>query len=140
MLEQGLHRDSPPVQVHGGDCWNAGKRTRGISLDQARRALTEGAKACGACRPHSALGSWRGSAAEPTWASYRAQLAHWADGRVLLRVSSRGRCVRCRGPACRRATVGPDPQVGWPWDVGFARRAAPTMVQVVRVDRLWDGA
>ncbi|MFB6775344.1 DUF6233 domain-containing protein [Streptomyces sp. NPDC056337] len=49
LLEQGLNRDSPPVQVHCGDCWNKGKRTRGISLDDARRALTEGVKACGVC-------------------------------------------------------------------------------------------
>ncbi len=56
LLEQGLNRDSPPAQVHCGDCWNAGKRTRGISLDESRRALTEGVRACGACRPDSALG------------------------------------------------------------------------------------
>ncbi|GGQ83627.1 DUF6233 domain-containing protein [Streptomyces flaveolus] len=56
LLEQGLNRDTPPVQVHVGDCWNAGKRVRGISRDEARRALVEGVKACGACRPDSALG------------------------------------------------------------------------------------
>ncbi|MFF9458069.1 DUF6233 domain-containing protein [Streptomyces flaveolus] len=56
LLEQGLNRDSPPVQVHVGDCWNAGKRTRGISRDEARRALVEGVKPCGACRPDSELG------------------------------------------------------------------------------------
>ncbi|MFD5453884.1 DUF6233 domain-containing protein, partial [Streptomyces olivaceus] len=56
LLEQGLNRSSPPVQVHCGDCWNKGKRTIGISLDEARRALTEGVKACGACRPDSRLG------------------------------------------------------------------------------------
>jgi hypothetical protein len=56
LLELGLNRDSPPVQVHVGDCWNKGKRTRGISLDEARRAITEGVKPCGACRPDSALG------------------------------------------------------------------------------------
>ncbi|MFE9287855.1 DUF6233 domain-containing protein [Streptomyces olivaceus] len=56
LLEQGLNRSSPPVQVHCGDCWNEGKRTIGISLDEARRALTEGVRACGACRPDSRLG------------------------------------------------------------------------------------
>ncbi|MFJ9671292.1 DUF6233 domain-containing protein [Streptomyces sp. NPDC101221] len=56
LLELGLNRDSPPVQVHQGDCWNSGKRTRGISLDEARRAITEGVKPCDVCRPDSALG------------------------------------------------------------------------------------
>jgi hypothetical protein len=56
LLETGLNRDAPPVQVHQGDCWNRGKRTRGISLDEARRAITEGVKACDVCRPDSALG------------------------------------------------------------------------------------
>ncbi|MFH8531465.1 DUF6233 domain-containing protein [Streptomyces tendae] len=56
LLELGLNRNSPPVQVHQGDCWNSGKRTRGISLDEARRAITEGVKPCDACRPDSALG------------------------------------------------------------------------------------
>ncbi|WP_238697044.1 DUF6233 domain-containing protein [Streptomyces sp. E5N298] len=56
LLEQGLNRNSPPVQVHCGDCWNKGKRTLGIRLDVARRALIEGVKACGACRPDSRLG------------------------------------------------------------------------------------
>ncbi|MFF0588373.1 DUF6233 domain-containing protein [Streptomyces sp. NPDC003781] len=56
LLELGLNRNSPPVQVHQGDCWNSGKRTRGISLDEARRAITEGVKPCNVCRPDSALG------------------------------------------------------------------------------------
>lgn len=56
LLEKGLNRDGPPVQLHCGDCWYAGKRTRGVTLDEARRAITEGGKACGVCRPDSALG------------------------------------------------------------------------------------
>ncbi|MEV5524580.1 DUF6233 domain-containing protein [Streptomyces pseudogriseolus] len=56
LLEQGLNRDSAPVQVHVGGCWNAGKRVRGIGRDDALRALTDGVKACGACRPDSELG------------------------------------------------------------------------------------
>jgi hypothetical protein len=56
LRELGLNRDSPPVQVHAGGCWNAGKRSRGISRDEARRALVEGIKPCGACRPDSGLG------------------------------------------------------------------------------------
>ncbi|MGW8719181.1 DUF6233 domain-containing protein [Streptomyces althioticus] len=56
LLEQGLNRDSAPVQVHVGGCWNAGKRVRGIGRDGALRVLTDGVKACGACRPDSELG------------------------------------------------------------------------------------
>ncbi|MEZ7007856.1 DUF6233 domain-containing protein [Streptomyces sp. AD55] len=56
LLELGLNRDAPPVQVHVGDCWNAGKRTRGIPRDAALRALADGVTACGMCRPDSELG------------------------------------------------------------------------------------
>ncbi|MEV5645082.1 DUF6233 domain-containing protein [Streptomyces flaveolus] len=44
------------MRVHAGGCWNAGKRSRGISRDEARRALVDGVQACGACRPDSDLG------------------------------------------------------------------------------------
>jgi hypothetical protein len=60
LLEVGLNRDSPPVQVHVGGCWNAGKRTRGIDRGEALRALADGVKACGACRPDSELGFLEG--------------------------------------------------------------------------------
>lgn len=56
LLEQGLNRDSPPVQVHVGGCWNAGKRSKGVTRDDAVRALAAGVRACSACRPDSALG------------------------------------------------------------------------------------
>jgi hypothetical protein len=56
LIEVGLNRDSPPVQVHVGGCWNAGKRARGISRAEAHQALADGVKACGACRPDSELG------------------------------------------------------------------------------------
>ncbi|WP_405673030.1 DUF6233 domain-containing protein [Streptomyces sp. NBC_01530] len=56
LLERGLNRDSPPVQIHAGGCWNSGKRTRGIHRDEALRALADGVKACEACRPDSELG------------------------------------------------------------------------------------
>jgi hypothetical protein len=56
LLEMGLNRDTPPVQVHVGGCWNAGKRSKGISRDEALRALADGVKACSACRPDSELG------------------------------------------------------------------------------------
>jgi hypothetical protein len=60
LLEVGLNRDSPPVQVHVGDCWNSGKRTRGIDRGEALRALADGVTACGACRPDSELGFLEG--------------------------------------------------------------------------------
>ncbi|MEU9558004.1 DUF6233 domain-containing protein [Streptomyces fumanus] len=60
LLEVGLNRGSPPVQVHVGGCWNAGKRSRGISRDEALRALADGVKACGACRPDTGLGYLEG--------------------------------------------------------------------------------
>jgi hypothetical protein len=60
LLEVGLNRDSPPVQVHVGGCWNAGKRHRGIGRDEALRALADGVEACGACRPDSELGFLEG--------------------------------------------------------------------------------
>ncbi|WOT40728.1 DUF6233 domain-containing protein [Streptomyces coeruleorubidus] len=56
LIELGLNRDNAPVYVHVGDCWNAGKRSRGVERDQALRALAEGVKACPQCRPDSALG------------------------------------------------------------------------------------
>jgi hypothetical protein len=56
LIELGLNRDSPAVQVHVGHCWNAGKRHKGIRRDEALRALADGVKACGACRPDSELG------------------------------------------------------------------------------------
>ena len=56
LLELGLNRDAPPAQVHVGGCWNAGKRSKGVTREQALRALADGVKACGACRPDSELG------------------------------------------------------------------------------------
>ncbi|MGW0188162.1 DUF6233 domain-containing protein [Streptomyces sp. NPDC003362] len=56
LLERGLNGQSPPTYVHVGDCWNAAKRSTGISQDAARRALVEGVAACPHCRPDTALG------------------------------------------------------------------------------------
>ncbi|MEU2899612.1 DUF6233 domain-containing protein [Streptomyces sp. NPDC006967] len=56
LLERGLNGHSPPVYVHVGSCWNATKRSAGISQDAARRALAEGVSACTHCRPDTALG------------------------------------------------------------------------------------
>ena len=56
LLDMGLNPQAPPLYVHVGDCWNAGKRSRAISRDQARRALANGVKACPQCQPDTALG------------------------------------------------------------------------------------
>ncbi|MBT2676804.1 hypothetical protein J7E95_39685 [Streptomyces sp. ISL-14] len=55
LLERGLSgRDA--VYVHVGDCWGAGKRPKGISREEALRALAEGIKPCPQCEPDNALG------------------------------------------------------------------------------------
>jgi hypothetical protein len=55
MIEQGLN-GGHPVYVHAGDCHMTGKRSKGVSEDQARRALAEGVAACTHCRPDTELG------------------------------------------------------------------------------------
>jgi hypothetical protein len=56
LIEQGLTNRAPTF-VHRGDCWNVGKRSRGVDRDQAVRALTEGGvPACSHCRPDTELG------------------------------------------------------------------------------------
>ena len=39
MLELGLNRDAAAVYVHRGGCWNAAKRSRGVTRDAALQAL-----------------------------------------------------------------------------------------------------
>lgn len=56
MIEHGLNRDAPPVQVHTGGCWAAGKRSRGVTREDALRALADGVPACPHCRPDTELG------------------------------------------------------------------------------------
>jgi hypothetical protein len=56
LLELGLNGHSPPVYVHAGHCWNAGKRSRGLTRDGALRALADGVKPCTQCRPEAELG------------------------------------------------------------------------------------
>ncbi|MGW2523951.1 DUF6233 domain-containing protein [Streptomyces sp. NPDC001617] len=56
LIELGLNRDAPPTYVHVGNCWSTGRHSRGISRDQARRALADGVKACPQCQPDTALG------------------------------------------------------------------------------------
>ncbi|MYS15038.1 DUF6233 domain-containing protein [Streptomyces sp. SID4982] len=56
VIDYGLNRDGLPLAVHVGDCHMLGKRARGVDAGVARRALVEGVKACGHCRPDTALG------------------------------------------------------------------------------------
>ncbi|MEU3640955.1 DUF6233 domain-containing protein [Streptomyces albogriseolus] len=56
LLERGLNANSAPVYVHVGGCWNAGKRSGGVTRDQALRALAEGVPPCPHCRPDTELG------------------------------------------------------------------------------------
>ncbi|MFI6561335.1 DUF6233 domain-containing protein [Streptomyces sp. NPDC050534] len=56
LIDVGLNPQSPPLFVHVGDCWMTGKRSRAVSQEQARRALTDGVKACRQCQPDTALG------------------------------------------------------------------------------------
>lgn len=55
LIEQGLDGRAP-VYVHVGGCHMAGKRSRGVTHDQARRALHESVDACPHCRPDTELG------------------------------------------------------------------------------------
>lgn len=56
IVELGIGDRRPPLQVHAGDCYIAGKRRRPVGRNEARRLLAAGLKACGHCRPDSALG------------------------------------------------------------------------------------
>ncbi|MGB8946180.1 MAG: DUF6233 domain-containing protein [Streptomyces sp.] len=55
LIEQGL-AGRAPVYVHIGGCHMAGKRSRGVTQDQARQALYERVDACPHCRPDTELG------------------------------------------------------------------------------------
>ena len=55
LIERGLSGQEA-VYVHVGGCWNAGRRSKGVDRDHARRALADGVKACPQCRPDTELG------------------------------------------------------------------------------------
>ncbi|WP_324789220.1 DUF6233 domain-containing protein [Streptomyces sp. H51] len=55
LIEPGLNRGTA-VYVHVGGCWNAARRSRAASREQALRALTEGVRPCPQCHPDTALG------------------------------------------------------------------------------------
>ncbi|MFI6567136.1 DUF6233 domain-containing protein [Streptomyces sp. NPDC050534] len=53
MVELGIGTGRPPVQVHAGDCYMAGKRRRTTGRDEARRLLADGLRACTHRRPET---------------------------------------------------------------------------------------
>ncbi|MFD8233667.1 DUF6233 domain-containing protein [Streptomyces sp. NPDC059696] len=55
LIERGLS-GREAVYVHVGGCWTAGRRSKGVDRDHARRALAEGVKPCPQCRPDTELG------------------------------------------------------------------------------------
>ncbi|WP_086560305.1 DUF6233 domain-containing protein [Streptomyces africanus] len=55
LIERGLSGRGA-VYVHVGGCWNAGKRSKGVTQEQALHALAEGVKPCPQCEPDNALG------------------------------------------------------------------------------------
>ncbi|MFB7313129.1 DUF6233 domain-containing protein [Streptomyces sp. NPDC056192] len=56
IVELGIGVGSPPIEVHVGGCYAAGKRRRAISREQALAALADGIRACIHCRPDTELG------------------------------------------------------------------------------------
>ncbi|MEU9031922.1 DUF6233 domain-containing protein [Streptomyces sp. NPDC048383] len=56
LVEHGIGAGRPAVRVHTGDCWDTRTRCKPATLDEARRALAEGIRACPHCRPDTALG------------------------------------------------------------------------------------
>ncbi|UFR07155.1 DUF6233 domain-containing protein [Streptomyces sp. Go40/10] len=56
IVELGIGVGRPPVQVHRGTCYMAGKRHRPVGREEARRLLADGTSACSHCRPDTSLG------------------------------------------------------------------------------------
>ncbi|MET8435370.1 DUF6233 domain-containing protein [Streptomyces sp900116325] len=56
IVELGIGVGSPPIEIHVGGCYAAGKRRRAISREQAVAALDQGIRACIHCRPDTELG------------------------------------------------------------------------------------
>ncbi|MET8422194.1 DUF6233 domain-containing protein [Streptomyces sp. NPDC005134] len=56
VIELGIGVGSPPIEVHVGGCYAAGKGRRAITREQALAALADGIRACIHCRPRRRLG------------------------------------------------------------------------------------
>ncbi|MGW1507286.1 DUF6233 domain-containing protein [Streptomyces mirabilis] len=46
IIELGIGNGCPPIEVHVGGCYAAGKRRRPVPRDEARRLLTSSVRAC----------------------------------------------------------------------------------------------
>ncbi|MFJ9483639.1 DUF6233 domain-containing protein [Streptomyces mirabilis] len=55
IIELGIGNGRPPIEVHVGGCYAAGKRRRPVPRDEARRLLTSGVRACTHCTPGAQL-------------------------------------------------------------------------------------
>ncbi|MFG2351833.1 DUF6233 domain-containing protein [Streptomyces phaeochromogenes] len=55
IVELGIGNGRPPIEVHVGGCYAAGKRRRPVGRDEARRLLASGVRACSHCQPDTAL-------------------------------------------------------------------------------------
>ncbi|MFF1606075.1 DUF6233 domain-containing protein [Streptomyces mirabilis] len=55
MVELGIGNGRPPIEVHVGACYAAGKRRRPVPRDEARRLLTSGVRACTHCKPSTGV-------------------------------------------------------------------------------------
>ncbi|WTL80285.1 DUF6233 domain-containing protein [Streptomyces sp. NBC_01518] len=55
VVALGIGAGRPPVEVHIGDCYAAGKRRRAVDREEARRLLATGVRACDHCRPDATL-------------------------------------------------------------------------------------
>ncbi|MER5905063.1 DUF6233 domain-containing protein [Streptomyces mirabilis] len=55
IVELGIGNGRPPIEVHVGGCYAAGKRRRPAPRDEARRLLTSGVRACTHCKPDAQL-------------------------------------------------------------------------------------
>ncbi|MFJ3229227.1 DUF6233 domain-containing protein [Streptomyces sp. NPDC086783] len=56
IVELGIGDGRPPVELHVGGCYAAGKRRRPVEAEEARRLLASGIRACTHCTPGPGLG------------------------------------------------------------------------------------
>ncbi|MFE2473321.1 DUF6233 domain-containing protein [Streptomyces mirabilis] len=59
IVELGIGNGRPPIEVHMGGCYAAGKRRRPVPRDEARRLFTSGVRACTHCKPDAQLRTHR---------------------------------------------------------------------------------
>ncbi|MFF3313002.1 DUF6233 domain-containing protein [Streptomyces sp. NPDC002952] len=57
IVELSIGDGRPPVELHVGGCYAAGKRRRPVDTEEARRLLAAGLRPCTHCEPHHQLGA-----------------------------------------------------------------------------------